>query len=51
MFAGTSNRVTMGNPGEAVPMFKFNSMPVVELGRAMHRQKDSAQLFIDPYCR
>jgi hypothetical protein len=33
ILAGTRNRATMGNPSEAMPIFKFNL--IVELGRAM----------------
>jgi hypothetical protein len=49
ILAGTRNRATMGNPSRAMPMFKFNLMS--ELGRAMHRAKDSTQLIIGEWHR
>ena len=42
MLGGMSNSVTMGNPGGAKPIFKFNL--IMELGRAMSRLKDSAHV-------
>ena len=44
MLGGTSNSTTMGNPGVAKPMFKFNL--IVELGRAMSKLKDSTWVII-----
>ena len=42
VLGGTSINMTMGDPGEAVPIFKFNSN--VEVGRAMSRHKDGAHV-------
>lgn len=44
VLGGTRNNATMGDPSEGVPMFRFNSMG--ELGRAIHKLKDSNQIII-----
>ena len=50
VLGGTSNNVTMGDPSEGVPMFRFNSMG--ELGRAIRRLKDRSRFIIgEGWCR
>ena len=50
VLGGTSNNVTMGDPSEGMPMFRFNSMG--ELGRAIRRLKDRSRFIIgEGWCR
>ena len=50
VLGGTSNNMTMGDPSEGVPMFRFNSMG--ELGRAICRLKDRSRFIIgEGWCR